>query len=242
MEEEIVYADVSLPVQASSSRNLVSAQDSDPRPCPRWQRIVMWSGLAGNIILVAAVIAMGVWGRNKNKEPVWESISPSERISSYQYGHIGGEGDRILADFKSRLKEDLCVNSTSTENGRCRLCPLMWKLNKDKCYWISSTTQSWEKSNKDCEAKRSQLLDGSELEAEKEFIQKNTNAAVWIGLHFLLPRHEWVWVNGSPLNLTQYPDWPSEKDDCGTLKGNKINHEKCSQDLHWICQKKSVLI
>ncbi|XP_060094720.1 killer cell lectin-like receptor subfamily B member 1B allele C [Heteronotia binoei] len=113
MDEAIVYADITLPAEASSTRDLPSGQHSEPRPCPRWHWIVLWAGLAGNIILVAAVIAMGVWARNKNKQLVGASISSSEHIKGCQYGHNGGEENRTLEDFKSRLKEELCVNSAS---------------------------------------------------------------------------------------------------------------------------------
>ncbi|XP_077187456.1 killer cell lectin-like receptor subfamily B member 1B allele C [Paroedura picta] len=236
MDGGLIYADISLPPVASSPRDLPSGQHSDHRPCPRWHRIVLWVGLGVNIILVAAVIAMGVWGRNTH-------ISSSEHTRGHEYGHTGGdEGNRILEDFKSRLKEELCMNSTTSPgNGSCRLCPLMWLLNKDKCYWISASIQSWNKSNEDCMAKRSQLFVGPDL-TDQEFIQNKIRAPVWIGLHLVLTEKKWAWVDGSPLDQTQSQGFPLQGNHCGTLRKKKIDHEECAQRLHWVCEKKSVRI
>uniref|UniRef100_A0A670IS32 C-type lectin domain-containing protein n=1 Tax=Podarcis muralis TaxID=64176 RepID=A0A670IS32_PODMU len=144
MDGAVVYADIKLPEVSPLGRNLDSVQKPEHQLCPRWHGIMLQVGWAGNIILVAAVIVMGVWG-----------------------------------------------------DGSCHLCPMQWRLHKNKCYWFSETIQSWEKSKEDCIAKKSHLLIIDDQE-EKEFIQKN-GKLVWIGLIVSLPEKKWIWINGSLL-------------------------------------------
>nr|XP_048690891.1 killer cell lectin-like receptor subfamily B member 1B allele C isoform X3 [Caretta caretta] len=61
MAGEIVYADLNLPSGFPGSRTPLSAQPLSP-PSPRWHRTALWVGWIGNVVLVMAVIALGIWG------------------------------------------------------------------------------------------------------------------------------------------------------------------------------------
>uniref|UniRef100_A0A670IRG8 C-type lectin domain-containing protein n=1 Tax=Podarcis muralis TaxID=64176 RepID=A0A670IRG8_PODMU len=122
----------------------------------------------------------------------------------------------------------------------CHLCPTQWRLHNNKCYWFSETIQSWEKSKEDCIAKKSHLLIIDNQE-EKEFIQKN-GKSVWIGLIVSSPKKKWIWINGSLLQEKLFPAMQPEEGSCGVLYDDEIYSELCSTQLHWICQKGSVLL
>uniref|UniRef100_A0A8C5WZS8 C-type lectin domain-containing protein n=1 Tax=Laticauda laticaudata TaxID=8630 RepID=A0A8C5WZS8_LATLA len=113
------------------------------------------------------------------------------------------------------LRQYLCEpTNTPTENGSCSVCPLTWLQHKDKCYWISTSIQSWKQSYKDCVAKASQLLMISDT-AEQEFIQNKINMNAWIGLEFKLPEKKWMWINGSLSNHIPRQD---SRANCGIIE------------------------
>ncbi|XP_062977741.1 killer cell lectin-like receptor subfamily B member 1B allele C [Elgaria multicarinata webbii] len=169
------------------------------RLCPRWHWIVLQVGWAGNIILVAAVIALGVCVMNKNSQHPEQGAMLFSH-NAHKYSHDGR--NKTLEDFKSILKQKLCEAATaSTENGSCHLCPVTWLLHRHKCYWFSKSIQNWMQSKGDCVAKKSQLLVIHD-EEEKEFLQKNIVEKVWIGLHVTPQEKKWIWINDSPLNRT----------------------------------------
>ncbi|XP_065420212.1 killer cell lectin-like receptor subfamily B member 1B allele C isoform X2 [Chrysemys picta bellii] len=61
MAGEIVYADLNLSPGFPGSRAPLSAQPHSPT-CPWWHRTALGVGWIGNIVLVIAVIALGIWG------------------------------------------------------------------------------------------------------------------------------------------------------------------------------------
>ncbi|XP_077781345.1 killer cell lectin-like receptor subfamily B member 1B allele C isoform X1 [Podarcis muralis] len=237
MDGAVVYADIKLPEVSSPGRNLDSVQKPEHQLCPRWHGIMLQVGWAGNIVLVAAVIVMGVWVINKTPQDREKQVKASEwSPNTTQYSPAGCEGSKASEDFRSTLKEKLC----ETGDGSCHLCPMQWRLHKNKCYWFSETIQSWEKSKEDCIAKKSHLLIIDDQE-EKEFIQKN-GKLVWIGLIVSLPEKKWIWINGSLLQEKLFPAMQPEEGSCGALQDNEIYSELCSTQLRWICQKESVLL
>lgn len=52
-------------------------------------------------------------------------------------------------------KQDPLCPPTGT---RCELCPPGWQLHRGRCYFFSEETRSWEDSQKNCLARKSQLL------------------------------------------------------------------------------------
>ncbi|EMP24565.1 Killer cell lectin-like receptor subfamily B member 1B allele B [Chelonia mydas] len=63
---------------------------------------------------------------------------------------VGGAGVIILLVM-------VAVLSASGGSG-CKLCPTEWLLHRDKCYWLSNETKTWNESCDDCSRKGSQML------------------------------------------------------------------------------------
>ncbi|CAI5767951.1 C-type lectin domain-containing protein [Podarcis lilfordi] len=174
---------------------------------------------------------------NKTPQDREKQVKASEwSPNTTQYCPAGCEGSKASEDFRSTLKQKLC----ETGDGSCHLCPMQWRLHKNKCYWFSETIQSWEKSKEDCIAKKSHLLIIDDQE-EKEFIQKNVKL-VWTGLSVSMPKKIWIWTNGSLLKEKLFPAIQPEEGSCGAFEDKKIYAELCSAELKWVCQKGSVLL
>ncbi|XP_070591771.1 killer cell lectin-like receptor subfamily B member 1B allele C [Erythrolamprus reginae] len=190
---------------------------------------------------MGAVILMGVNGlscgfltaRNSSSQNSQEMTGIS---NAHQYKQDENKTNEELEKLRTCLRQHLC---DVTENGSCSVCPLNWFPYEDKCYWISTSIQSWNESYKNCAGKRSQLLVISST-GQQEFIQdKIKKLETWIGLTFKLPEEKWMWVNGSPLNQTQSQ---TLRGDCGKITKKGISSDMCAVEHLWICQKPSVFI
>ncbi|XP_067396970.1 killer cell lectin-like receptor subfamily B member 1B allele C [Emydura macquarii macquarii] len=217
MAGEVLYADLNI-AGASSGLPRPSQHLSLPQ-CPHWHRIALGVGWAGNVILAGAVIVLGVWVTTKG--------SP-------------------LEDFRSHLKQTLCVSShsNSTEASDCKLCPKDWLLHRGKCYWFSKETKSWKMSQEECTVKRSQML-VIQAQEEVDFIRNVTNGAYrfWLGLNMTSPERNWLWVDGSLLNQALFPiTGHAEENSCGLIKGLQIRSDTCGAEHKWVCQKEALLI
>ncbi|XP_013915294.1 PREDICTED: killer cell lectin-like receptor subfamily B member 1B allele C [Thamnophis sirtalis] len=244
MDTGLVYADIICSEDSSSRRssNCIAVQQADHRICPPWRWTVLWLSCTGNVLLMAAVIVMGVYGLRCISSVGSQNSQEMTGISNaHQCKQDENKTNKELEKLRTFLRQHLCeATNASTENGSCSVCPVTWLPYEDKCYWFSTSAQTWDQSNEECLAKRSQLLVISSI-GEQEFIKNNTKteSPTWIGLKLKLPEKKWMWVNGSPLNHT-----PSRHSIavCGTIGKKGIASDICSVDLNWICQKPSIFI
>ncbi|XP_077779668.1 killer cell lectin-like receptor subfamily B member 1 [Podarcis muralis] len=142
--------------------------------------------------------------------------------------------------FQAFLRRSLCnqyqINST------CKVCPVQWQLHRDKCYWQSEDTKTWNESQHDCSTRDSHLLVIQDKQ-EMDFIKNITkNAKFWIGLSLSLAENKWMWITGSQLDQSLFPEPKYAKGNyCGKIKSELVA-EACSIELRWICQKDSLLL
>ncbi|XP_012587794.1 PREDICTED: killer cell lectin-like receptor subfamily B member 1 [Condylura cristata] len=119
-------------------------------------------------------------------------------------------------------------------------CPEDWIELGEKCFFISSSSKSWNHSLADCFKKESYLLliqDEEELKLiQNQISDKGYN--FWIGLNFTLSEKKWKWINGSDLNskILQVNDEEKENN-CAYISQKKTAFENCNAENKWICQK-----
>ncbi|XP_034613680.1 killer cell lectin-like receptor subfamily B member 1B allele C [Trachemys scripta elegans] len=242
MAGEIVYADLHLPSGFLGSGVPLSAQPLSP-PSPRWHRTALWVGWIGNIVLVIAVIALGIWVSHLVSEKGPTPAAPgSDGVGSRDPSTA--ECSARLERFRSHLSQRLCHPAPSGPAGgsECKLCPTDWRLHGDKCYWVSRGGEMWSESRTDCSARGSQLLviqDPKELEFLKDLTQGSH--LFWIGLSVSSPEKAWTWLDGSRLDqsLFQAPG-PAKGNSCGAVKGNQIHSDTCDSAFQWICQRDAI--
>ncbi|XP_032997823.1 killer cell lectin-like receptor subfamily B member 1B allele A [Lacerta agilis] len=140
----------------------------------------------------------------------------------------------------SQLDQSLVFPSTDTSP--CKVCPVQWQLHRDKCYWTSDYMKTWDESKHDCSTRDSQLLVIQDKE-ELDFIKNITKESnYWIGLSLLKLEKKWIWITGSQLDQSLFPE-PNydERNSCAAIK-NKATSERCSTVFRWICQKDPLLL
>ncbi|KAM6233285.1 killer cell lectin-like receptor subfamily B member 1B allele C, partial [Porphyrio hochstetteri] len=172
-----------------------------------------------------------------------ENVGSPENVGSQKNkSRIVGNDSTTLERSVVELRKGLCP-SQSPEGEGCKLCPLGWKLNGNKCYWFTdnNTFWSWTQSREDCENRGAELLvpeDQDELDSISKILPR-PNEYYWIGLSSSIERG-WTWLNGSRLDQSRISLSPAYGSmGCGMLKGNKISSDICTEGLQWICQKGS---
>nr|XP_028575598.1 killer cell lectin-like receptor subfamily F member 1 [Podarcis muralis] len=146
--------------------------------------------------------------------------------------------------FRASLRLNFCNQNQnrSSDNSTCKVCPLQWQLHRDKCYWPSENMKTWDESQHDCSTRDSQLLVILDKE-ELDFIESITeNSKYWIGLSLLKSKKKWIWITGSQLDQSLFPEPDYAKgNSCAAIR-YKIISERCSTELRWICQKGPLLL
>ncbi|XP_048674783.1 killer cell lectin-like receptor subfamily F member 1 isoform X1 [Caretta caretta] len=158
----------------------------------------------------------------------------------------GRECNASLEDLFFRLKQSLCdpAQISSAGGSRCKLCPREWVLHRDKCYWLSNETETWNKSCDDCSRKGSQMLVIQDQE-QMAYLQPLIPAgqSVWIGLTFNSSQRKWTWADGAPVREELVPRLSqAEANSCGQLGKTRIDFEICSTESKWLCQKAAFLL
>ncbi|XP_030399772.1 killer cell lectin-like receptor subfamily F member 1 [Gopherus evgoodei] len=249
MEDEEGYTVLNLRPKQRQPGCPLGVGPQDSLQCPHWIRIALGVGWAGNIVLLATVIALGVRvfqlqvpceERTRAAVNIRHSDGASHRPTN------GTKSDTGQEDFLSHLKQFLCepTYSSSPEGSSCRLCPTEWLMHEGKCYWASKESQIWHKSHDDCSAKSSRLLVIQD-QKEMDFISSVTQDTnpVWLGLTMTPPEWKWTWLDNSLLDQTLFPVvGPGERNSCGVIKGKQIHSETCNAVVKWICEKEAILM
>ncbi|XP_067408137.1 killer cell lectin-like receptor subfamily F member 1 [Emydura macquarii macquarii] len=243
MAGETIYADLNIHGDSSPLSRPQPPQCLECHQFPRWHRIALGVGWAGNIILLGAVMALSVWVFQGPCSKAETGAALRARESDGVTGRNGNGTDYCLV---SHLRQRLCDSpqNGSAEGSGCKLCPLNWLLHGDKCYWVSKDSKNWNESHDYCSAKNSQML-MFQNQDEREFIKNITEGKypVWSGLHLTTSKGNLTWVDGSLLNqATVSLSAPDTGNSCGVWKENQIRGEICSGDFKWICQRDAVLI
>uniref|UniRef100_A0A8C7X791 C-type lectin domain-containing protein n=1 Tax=Oryzias sinensis TaxID=183150 RepID=A0A8C7X791_9TELE len=126
-------------------------------------------------------------------------------------------------------------------------CPEGWMRFGSSCYSKSTGNRTWIDSRSFCQFVRSDLLVVNSKE-EQEFVSTlNQNAESWIGLYvqWSSQKHEWKWVDGSPLTE---PFWdegiskdPYYNDAVFLSAQGKLTQQNKGFNRNWICEKQTKL-
>uniref|UniRef100_A0A9L0JJ79 C-type lectin domain-containing protein n=1 Tax=Equus asinus TaxID=9793 RepID=A0A9L0JJ79_EQUAS len=117
-------------------------------------------------------------------------------------------------------------------------CQEKWFCCGNNCYYFSKEEKTWGLRVR-CHAKtlcssRTKVYD----KQDQIFIQSKIKYKHWIGLHRKGGNHPWMWQDGSApsrkLNFQQTT--PNAK--CGHIKSASITTTDCTQEFHFICEKK----
>ncbi|XP_075967259.1 CD209 antigen-like protein A isoform X2 [Anarhichas minor] len=166
------------------------------------------------------------------------------RASEDKLSSVSEERDLLNASLTNLTKE---MNRLQRLCNQKKTCPEGWRRFSCSCYLLSTRTDSWEESRKDCRDKGADLVIIDSLEVQK-FISSIVTDRTWIGLSDRDEEGTWKWVDGTPLTEAYWhapPDNggdnpPLGEEDCVEIindPGRKWNDLRCHRSLQWICEK-----
>ncbi|KAL1789892.1 early activation antigen CD69 [Sigmodon hispidus] len=128
----------------------------------------------------------------------------------------------------------LYKNEASSDR-RVASCEDEWIAYQRKCYFFSTTKNSWALAQTSC-SKDSATLAVVDTEKDMVFLKRHSGGqAHWIGLENEA-NQTWKWANGKEFN-----NWfnltGSER--CVSLNNRNTTTVNCEMNLHWICSKPS---
>uniref|UniRef100_A0A6I8NA18 C-type lectin domain-containing protein n=1 Tax=Ornithorhynchus anatinus TaxID=9258 RepID=A0A6I8NA18_ORNAN len=229
MSEDIVYADIKLagknvspsrPSAPSPSQDATSPV-TDSHPSSKCHRTLLKVAYTVIVILLMVMIALSVL--------VFKQI---DSMACSKPGAGNPNRSAICAGTST-------VGSTpSTVVPTLRTCPEDWQLHQGKCYWFSngSRIRTWNDSDADCEARKSNLTVIRDM-CELGFIWSKIpqSCKYWIRLPIQNAEGNWTWSNDSVLN------WSLFKDNNPTNEKNEGQENKqCEMDPHRDQQNKKL--
>ncbi|XP_068560737.1 CD209 antigen-like [Cebidichthys violaceus] len=158
-----------------------------------------------------------------------------------------------LTEEKDRLQR-LSTNLIEEMDRRQRwckqkkTCPEGWRMFHCSCYLLSTRSDSWEKSRKDCRDKGADLVIIDSLEEQKFLSSIIDRHRIWIGLSDRDDEGTWKWIDGTPLTEAYWDlDEPNNgggdhgEEDCVEILGGRNadgnwNDVLCNNSLQWICE------
>ncbi|XP_045044184.2 low affinity immunoglobulin epsilon Fc receptor isoform X4 [Desmodus rotundus] len=144
-----------------------------------------------------------------------------------------------LQEEVSKLWMELRVSNGSM----CNTCPEEWISFQRKCYYFGEGAKRWIQARYACNKLNGRLVSIHNQE-EQDFLAKYVNKkGSWIGLRDLDIEGEFVWMDGSPLDYSNWrpgePNNGGEGEDCVMMLGlGQWNDAFCNSHLEgWICDR-----
>ncbi|KAM4031365.1 C-type lectin domain family 7 member A-like [Anomaloglossus baeobatrachus] len=203
---------------------------------PSWKGAII-TVLLGVIIILIRIIEALVYRIGDYKSTLSELKSaPNEELCVPRI-------NMSIEKYRNELYEELCMNKTDRSSG-CLLCPYLWHLHGDQCYYYSDVTgRTWSQSREDCKMMGADLLVIKDRK-QQEFIQSSLTQrgedTYWIGLH--RDGDVWRWVDGGQYNSSLFQIRTRRSGDCVIMTGSDYYQVTCNSTNRWICVMKAVRI
>ncbi|KAG8519254.1 Low affinity immunoglobulin epsilon Fc receptor [Galemys pyrenaicus] len=125
----------------------------------------------------------------------------------------------------------------------CNTCPEQWVNFQRKCYYFGEGAKKWIQARYACHSLQGQLVSVHSQE-EQDFLTKHANRkGSWIGLQDLDIEGEFVWMDGSPLDYSNWrqgePNNDGQGEDCVVMEGSgQWNDAFCYTPRDsWVCDR-----
>ncbi|XP_076977610.1 low affinity immunoglobulin epsilon Fc receptor isoform X2 [Tamandua tetradactyla] len=153
---------------------------------------------------------------------------------------------RTAEDSLERLQEEVAklrIELRGWKGITCNTCPENWVNFQTKCYYFGEGAKSWIQARYACSDLQGRLVSIHSAE-EQAFLTKSANKkGSWIGLQDLHVEGEFTWMDGSPLDYSNWrpgePNGHDQDEDCVMMQGSgQWNDAFCRSLLDgWVCEQ-----
>lgn len=150
------------------------------------------------------------------------------------------------AEALERLRtevEKLWVELRVANGSLCNSCPEAWAGFQRKCYYFGAGAKRWIEAREACRELGGQLVSIHSQE-EQDFLTKHASqTGSWTGLRDLDIEGEFVWMDGNPLDYSNWgpgePNNGGQGEDCVMMQGSgQWNDAYCRSTLDsWVCDR-----
>ncbi|XP_053533495.1 CD209 antigen-like protein E [Ictalurus punctatus] len=176
----------------------------------------------------------------------YNTLTTENNQLKISYNTLTKERDQLQTSYNTLTKErDQLQRERDGYRSTLDLCYKGRCFNFDSSfYYMSNEKKNWEGSRQDCRDKGADLVIIKSKE-EQEFIGKQLGSSrAWIGLSDRAVEGDWIWVDGTPLTTAFWDEGEPNnegEEDCAeifSLNGTFWNDQKCSNNKHWICERR----
>ncbi|XP_065392223.1 low affinity immunoglobulin epsilon Fc receptor isoform X3 [Macaca fascicularis] len=182
--------------------------------------------------------------KSQYSELSWNLNGLQADLSSFKSQELNERN--TASDLLERLREEVTKlrMELQVSNGFvCNTCPEKWINFQRKCYYFGKGTKQWLHARYACEDMEGQLVSIHSPE-EQDFLTKHASHTIsWIGLRNLNLKGEFIWVDGSPVDYSNWapgePASQSHGKDCVMMRGSSHwNNAFCDRKLgSWVCDR-----
>ncbi|XP_038235199.1 C-type lectin domain family 17, member A isoform X2 [Dermochelys coriacea] len=146
-----------------------------------------------------------------------------------------------VKQFRGKMQEQISALQKRVDSV-CGHCPSGWAWFQRTCYYFSESTKTWHEAKQFCLDTGAQLVIINTKQEQAFMVKSRTTSRVyWLGLSDQKMENQWLWVDGSPLNLSFWSTGEpndSSNEDCGTMATDgRWNDINCYMTDYWICEK-----
>uniref|UniRef100_A0A8C0HIQ4 C-type lectin domain-containing protein n=1 Tax=Chelonoidis abingdonii TaxID=106734 RepID=A0A8C0HIQ4_CHEAB len=152
---------------------------------------------------------------------------------------LQGRCRKGLQGANSLLGPELDYSGFCFLDSVCGHCSWGWAWFQRTCYHFSESTKTWHEAKQFCSDYGAHLVIINTKEEQAFLVKNRTKSRVyWLGLSDKKVENQWLWVDGSPLNLSFWSTGEpndSSDEDCGTMAiDGRWNDINCYWTDYWI--------
>ncbi|XP_032637282.1 uncharacterized protein LOC116825404 isoform X1 [Chelonoidis abingdonii] len=146
-----------------------------------------------------------------------------------------------VKELHSKMQQEIMALEKRVDSV-CGHCSWGWAWFQRTCYHFSESTKTWHEAKQFCSDYGAHLVIINTKEEQAFLVKNRTKSRVyWLGLSDKKVENQWLWVDGSPLNLSFWSTGEpndSSDEDCGTMAiDGRWNDINCYWTDYWICEK-----